>query len=203
MSKDKQSFKSACRLLTKTLSQDGISLPHARILDIVAKSWGHNDYQTYLHQQDKDELRSTEPFRRSRIYLTYRSSPDEAKKNGDDLFSAFMEAFNDYYKKAATPYYSNKDASFRNKYVNFPTPAQTYSAGTTRSEFLLVLEWVSGPDGFGPNTGIEFNVAFAIPYLNRRYKRLFDSILSLEVVESRVTRADITPYLKNKELIMA
>jgi len=195
MSKDKQSFKSACRLLTKTLAQDGITIPHTRILDIVARTRGYNDYQTYLGHLAKDKSSEMEPFKRSRVYITYKSSENDARKNGDILSKVIMEAFNNYYKRASMP-----SGMAHKKHAQFPAPSITYGAAKQKGEFLLTLEWLCGSDGLGPNAGIEFNTAFAIPYINRNRPEVFSLISGLEVVELRLTKADITPYLKNKEL---
>lgn len=130
-------FKTACKALTLSLKEQGVTLAHSKILDIVAKTNGYKDYNTYVGMQS--DFSRVKSFKDNKIIIDYNGD----KEIGKQIVTMIMCAANDYYEKAGT--FGNEK-----KLDMFPIPSVEY-----RPE-QVIMTWKSGPGGFGPNTGIAF-----------------------------------------------
>lgn len=176
-------FKSACKNVTLSLKEQGIILPHAKILDIVAKSHGFKDYQTYVGMQnDYERIKS---FKESKLIIKY----DGDRNTGKAIYDMIMFWFNDYYSKAA-PCFKNEK-----KHSEFPVPSIEYRNGE------MILTWLSGSDGFGSNTGIIFTLALNASNMVKSNKDLYFKMKDIRLVETRVENSSVNTILTNEELL--
>lgn len=81
-----ENFKAACKRMSNELKETGVNLKHQAILDIVARSFGHKDYNTYVGCLKKNTL-PNQLKEQKKTSITFQFS------GGDNMIEKILKAW--------------------------------------------------------------------------------------------------------------
>lgn len=98
-----ENFKASCKRMSNELKRSGVDLKHQAILDIVARSFGHKDYNTYVGCLKKNTLPS-HLKEQKKTSITFQFS------GGDNMVEKILKAWKiaSYKARVGEPISSSK-----------------------------------------------------------------------------------------------
>ena len=165
------------------MQEQNVTIPHSRVLDIVAKANGFRDYRAYLKL--KDDFSRIQSYKKNTLVIDHSGDINTGKR----LFSLIMKHFDDYYRKAKPA------ISGERKLPGFPVPDVTYENGR------VIMIWKSGCNGFGSNTGIEFTLALTAASMAHDDCDLYFMMKEVRLISEKVENSDMKVILTNRELL--